>query len=113
FRVPRRSTGLPKRTGPGECERQAVGEAIQFAHRRPSCGTAAASASRPRAAARSIAALRLVTPNLRYTAIACVLTVLRETKSRSPISRNERCVASSGRGGLSARLRLDGTAAHG
>src|SRR5205823_2621644 len=33
--------------------------------RSPSCGTAAASSSSPRAAARSIAALRLVTPNLR------------------------------------------------
>jgi hypothetical protein len=39
--------------------------AAQVAHRSPSCGTAAASSISPRATARSIAALRLVTPNLR------------------------------------------------
>ena len=60
------------------------------------------SRSRPSCVARSIAALRLETPSLRYTEIACVFTVLRETKNWAPISRNDRWVASNGRSRSSA-----------
>src|SRR5262249_60694230 len=58
--------------------------------------TRAASSTSPRSTARVIASLRLVTPSLRYTEIACVFTVFRDTYRASPISRKERCVARNG-----------------
>src|SRR6185312_11346736 len=57
---------------------------------RPPAAAEAVGSTRPISAARSMAALRFETPSLRYTEIACVLIVLRETNRRSPISRNDR-----------------------
>ena len=56
-----------------------------------------------RVAATVTASLREVTPNLRYTALTCELTVFRDTNSRSAISRIDRCVCRYGSSRSSAR----------
>src|SRR5215207_7305210 len=61
----------------------------------------------PSSTARSIASLRLEASSFLYTEIAWLLTVFRETKSRSAISRNERCVVRSGRSRSSAAVSVD------
>ena len=54
------------------------------------CACGRHGSTRPSLDASSIASLRVETPSLRYTEIACVLIVFRERESPSPISRNER-----------------------
>src|ERR671911_70923 len=65
---------------------------------------ATGASTSPSSSARSIASLRLDASSFRYAEIACVFTVLRETKRRSAISRNVRWVVSRGRSRSSAAV---------